>query len=603
MLYRSTSNWKNPENNAGLLFFAQRLEELTFEYTLDSYKAPTTNAPFLVSECIEQIDNCEQSGISSSSISHILEELKSKLFQNPVVSSIVSLSVESYTKLDNDDLPELRRRLAVLQREIAPQIYALRTMEMIAEDVGNNEKFHLNFLSRELATTLIGLGVSPFHINRTVRKVFFTAEASVDEETIIDTFFREVFPHHHNFTVAFKTNMPERVLHEDVLKRLRLKIKSSTDGIFTTEAIPEEFLGLEEAQSYVVAENVRATDSYSAVELALSKVGSLHDLFRLFNHKAGFEIDERGLAEQKCCAGELRFAPSRINRMQFINDNRPKQAGQKLNKFMQGLLLPLGSDKNKFLRVIDFHGMCLNSEIVENQILNLWTCFETIVPMNRQRTTIANVAGKIAPFVGLLYVRRLFECLTYDLLRWNRRKLSNILKNIEFPDDYELVDKVFYLTTQSTCEPQLEKLFKELGPFELLRFRMFQLRQSFASPKKSIETIKQHQQRVEWQIHRIYRTRNAIIHSGKTPKFTSLLVANAHDYFDQVFELCCELSSGDGGFRNFTECFDFVGIRFQQYLKCVNSLNDWSDSNVQLVLWRPREVPTRKWLFPNARDD
>src|SRR5690606_9153820 len=45
-----------------------------------------------------------------------------------------------------------------------------------------------------------------------------------------------------------------------------------------------------------------------------------------------------------------------------------------------------------------------------------------------------------------------------------------------------------------------------------------------------------HKQKVEWQIRRIYRTRNLIVHSGKLPSYTNILIENLHNYFDSFLE-------------------------------------------------------------------
>ena len=51
-----------------------------------------------------------------------------------------------------------------------------------------------------------------------------------------------------------------------------------------------------------------------------------------------------------------------------------------------------------------------------------------------------------------------------------------------------------------------------------------------------------HQKKVEWQIRRIYRTRNLIVHSGRSPIFLHALIENAHDYLDQIEPLALSLT-------------------------------------------------------------
>lgn len=43
MIKRSIKNWEKGENIQGLLYFVQRMDELLFHHSLDTYKSPTLN--------------------------------------------------------------------------------------------------------------------------------------------------------------------------------------------------------------------------------------------------------------------------------------------------------------------------------------------------------------------------------------------------------------------------------------------------------------------------------------------------------------------------------------------------------------------------------
>lgn len=602
MKFSETENWADPVTYSGLLFFAQRLEELTYEYTIDSYKAPTTNAPFLVGECINQLNDCIETKRPINSALHILDELEDRLKQNIVAKSIVSLRIENFINTDRTSILDLKRRLSVLRREIDPRVYVLRVMEMVGPLAKTNKKHDLNFLARELATTLIGLKVSPFHINLTVKNSFFS-KSIVNDEGVLDDFFRNVFPHVHNFTVCFKIRTLIDTLDERVLKRFKTSLSDSAEGIFTISELPKGFSAATDNQKFISVKDVMATDTHSAIQSAHERVARLHDLFRLFHHKAKFEIDDSGIAEQNCCAGEINLVPAHVNRMQFISDKRPKAAAKELNRLTSELNLPNGPEKHKFFRVIDFHGMSLGSEIVENQILNLWTSFETIVPEDTNKTIISNVTDRITPFIGLQYFRRLFKSLTFDIIRWDRRSLIEPLKDQKFNSSFDLVDKIFCLVVLPEFEDRLDDFIGRTGSFELLKYRIFQLNKNFSNPRHALATLKRHQRRVEWQINRIYRTRNSIVHSGETPKYAGIIVDNAHDYFDQVFNLSCEISSGIGGFRTFSECFDYSGFQYNQYTSDLASMTAYDLDSAGKLLWRPRVVPTKRRLFPKSDED
>lgn len=580
------------------------MEELTFEYTIDSYRAPTTNAPYLIRECLKSIEVERLANIQSASSKHIFDEMASRLRDNIVVKSLLNIDLPTYLNFDPERLEEVERRLKVLRREISPNTYALKCMELVSLAVLDpKDKKQIEFLAKELVTTLMNIGVSSTHINKTVRKTFFQS-APVDSCDVLTDFFREIFPHGHGFTVVFRLGLSLSALKSEILDRFDMRLVEKF-----SEAMPESgkiawpHKHTKKEKMFVVLDKIRTPDAFSAVKKARGKIARLHDLYGLFHHKQSYVLDDSAVIEMKCCQGEFRVVPSFVNNMEFIADNHPDKAALKLDKMMGQLRLPSGPDRAKFFRVIDFHGMSANTHIVENQLLNLWTALETLVPLRRNSTKISGVVDGILPPLSLLYVRRLFTTLTFDLLRWNRRTVTSILAQMEFPADADVVEKIFLLVCLPEHSARKDELFSKLKDFELLRFRIFQLNKLFSEPSSALKAIKRHQEKLSWQIHRIYRYRNTIIHSGASPVATGELVSGAHDYFDQVFGLCIELCSGSSGFHTFQEAFDFFKYREEQYRNEMGNIENLSSSNYRKIVWRQKKIPSKLDFFLDVKDD
>ncbi|MBO6885959.1 MAG: hypothetical protein JJ869_20620, partial [Marivita sp.] len=153
------------------------------------------------------------------------------------------------------------------------------------------------------------------------------------------------------------------------------------------------------------------------------KISRVHDLFGLFYHKGKYALGDDAVVFQACCEEEDSVVLVHINRMHFVDDNKPNVAARKLDEMITRLILPSGPDREKFFRVIDFHGISSKSDTIENQIINLWTSLETLVPVRGSGTIVSGVCAGVLPFIGLNYLRRLFERLTFDIARWNRGEL------------------------------------------------------------------------------------------------------------------------------------------------------------------------------------
>ncbi|MDF1628111.1 MAG: hypothetical protein P1U84_17645 [Parvibaculaceae bacterium] len=571
---------------------------MTFEYTLDSFRSPTTNVPFLIQEFLEALDAHKELGLPISSALHILDEIENRISGNQVVSELLSVRLENYLKFNRANIEEMERTFRVLGVELSPNSYVVKCFELLKQKISENEKGEIDFLCREAVTTLLNIGVSSFYINQTVVSYFFGSNGITSNDDL-DEFLQKVFPHYHHFELVAKVKTPLNVLKKEILEIFNLSLRKRIPKRFL-EFCDEGMKLLDKDEAYLIAEDLRAFDRFSAVEEVKDKVSRLHNLYGLFYHKGSYSLSNNAVVIQSCCAEESTQVSTEINRMHFVDDNKPKDAAIKLDHMVRTLKLPSGPDREKFFRVIDFHGISSKSDTIENQIISIWTSLETLVPARREGSIISGVTYGVLPFIGLNYSRRIFERLTFDIVRWNRRELTRALKNTTFPEGSDIVEKVFCLVATKENEDNLSEFLGRLLNFELLRFRIFTLHNLYSSPKKISQNLDAHQRRVDWQLHRIYRTRNAIVHSGQTPKYSELLVSNAHDYFDQVFSAVTKFSSLPGGFDNFSDCFDYAGKLFTQYRSDISAMSELHPKDATSVLWKPVTRPTKRAIFPRS---
>jgi len=89
MKYPNLNKWKYKPELEGLVFFAQLVEELLFDYTIDLYKVPAMNSHALSEELYRTISEVESGYIKQSAIKPIKEELCDSLIKDPVAISIL----------------------------------------------------------------------------------------------------------------------------------------------------------------------------------------------------------------------------------------------------------------------------------------------------------------------------------------------------------------------------------------------------------------------------------------------------------------------------------------------------------------------------------
>lgn len=83
-----------------------------------------------------------------------------------------------------------------------------------------------------------------------------------------------------------------------------------------------------------------------------------------------------------------------------------------------------------------------------------------------------------------------------------------------------------------------------LGRYPVLRSRIAMLG-AMQTTKELKSFIEKYIQRITWHLYRMYRTRNAIIHSGEIPSNLKYLGEHLHSYVDSVLTEFIAKLSGD----------------------------------------------------------
>lgn len=149
-----TSKWDYKKELDCLLFFAQRISELLFDYTLSTYKFPTLYSTSLCLEAIRIIDMIEKNKISEKSIIPIKEELKLRLPKDIIVNHIIGDTLQDYIKeFNSENLHETRLKIELLYNKIRPDIYLKTTQDILTElIIENKQKSKIDKLTTNFVT-------------------------------------------------------------------------------------------------------------------------------------------------------------------------------------------------------------------------------------------------------------------------------------------------------------------------------------------------------------------------------------------------------------------------------------------------------------------
>lgn len=566
----------------GELFFAQRVAELTYMYTRESYRVSTTTVPFLARECLAVIDDHISFELNISGVERVLAELKRRSQHNVLVQKLARMPIDFYFNHEVSNLSQTEDCIRVFAKELSPLKYVKEACDQIL-GAAANEKEKINFLASELICTLVNLGVSREYIYQETCRIFFKDPKS-EQSNRIDDFIKiargfSAEPPEFLAVIPIKAGLVE--INEDILKLFRAEIIDKIPGDFVP---PRDFEEEIQGRHLILMKGVISSDYISAANFVKRNIVRLHDLLGLFYHKGSNEVGPCIMIAKHGSPETSVRVRSDQNLMQMISDNPKTLAARKLETMIKTLRLPGGDDREKFFRVVDFHGMSLGSPIPENQLINLWTSLETIAPSLKGKSIIGSVCKGALPIIGIQYISRTFITAANDIKRWDNKKFKSALRNVINGEN--IVEKTFL----SICDPNYDEictsLLAEMHDFPLLRYRIFNLNKRFKSGKSAAAEVRLHMTKAEQQLHRIYRARNSIVHSAKNDQLTENLIISAHEYFDQVFSFTVELCSKPFMFDNYRDAFNYSDMAFNSYIKILDDLEDAPVDDAGKFVWR-----------------
>ena len=575
MKLKSTEHWA-VEGAEGLLFFAQRLDELLFDYTLDTYKPPALNSAALCKEALGVISDVERNAIDPANIDHVLDELVWSIQNDLVAKDLLDTDVHYYV-LRGEKLSrsEQKTRLAVLQKTLNPHRYSVRCEERLIEGIVLGQKKVIDQVVRNYISNLINCGVGKAFLHAKTNDFFFNPNRVIDKVERVKEFFEEIELVFHQFKVYFKV--------DSLISRLKKSNRAFSIEIMSS--LPEEiaefarekgFL-LGDNECFVEVSNIQAVDAYTAREKAEQRLDQVADLFMFFSHRVRLSWSEDALLTQ-CCTSVPSVIGRPLSSMSKGQDTLPVYGAGRFNNFIENMSLRGGS-LQKFRQAIDLHGMALKNDIPSNQLINIWIALETIVPTQRGGgSTVAKIAHGIMPYLLEGYVRRLVLNATKDLLRWDARRVGSILEDIK--DGRKAQHKVLRLIVLQEFEEKRGELFSILNGFPLLRYRIFSLHERFSTPAGVIDALEIHRQKIEWQIRRIYRTRNLVVHAGDDASFIGTLIENSHDYLDVTLSNIIDLSCREYQISSLEQAFELGRIKYMNVERFLKNEKHFTSENV-----------------------
>ena len=95
MRYRRLTKWDDPSSCAELVYFVQLVEEMLFDFSLDTYKSSVMHTGLLCIEALETIKQINMNIIKQPNLKHVTDEFCNFFEKDEVAKQLTSLDFNS----------------------------------------------------------------------------------------------------------------------------------------------------------------------------------------------------------------------------------------------------------------------------------------------------------------------------------------------------------------------------------------------------------------------------------------------------------------------------------------------------------------------------
>jgi hypothetical protein len=193
------------------------------------------------------------------------------------------------------------------------------------------------------------------------------------------------------------------------------------------------------------------------------------------------------------------------------------------------------------------------SQNLETKFLTYWTALEALTHNSfpSEKREDLRIAKAVTPCIMLDYINKRVTIFLATLLHQGIVNITDVNQNFFDLSKISYVDFFKLIQTESFCDAVIEVL--EHHAYFQYQFRRLAWLCNY--PNKLKENLEAHKEKVEWQIQRIYRARNVIVHSGRKVEHLELLCANLEHYLKTCLSSISDLLGHSPSIVTPDECF------------------------------------------------
>ncbi|WP_185377945.1 HEPN domain-containing protein [Aeromonas enteropelogenes] len=533
MIITNLNTWTYEESMEGLLFFAQRILELSYDKTDFSEKRVSVSALDIVNECLEYI-NLEERGlfnVSNLELGSLFAELKDAIRSSKTIKGVLGDKLEYYlSKLNVDtDKKVTKNVLEILRMKLrSGDYYSLLKRDLKDCIVNFRKKDELHNITTSFYQFLLSYGYQKGTIYYLTNKHFFD-RTGVNEIVSINDLdgFTSLFDlEKKNFEVVFTaSNLFLEI--KDSCKKFKLELNEEKEPLYNDALESKFYRNLKKKKLFISCKDIRAVDYQHAMRKAKERVSLLLGLFVVFSHRNRPWVSDYCLVYKHDKHNVVHIS-KQGNAMHSLGEQELSYTKEIFPIFISQFGLQTESFQ-RFNRCVELHSHALDTDEVASQIVNLWICLETLLITNKTNSHIGRVVDTVSLINSFYAVRKRVSSLTDLLIKWNKEEFENAKNKIGISDNEKATAA---LVGVEEFKPIAVELLDLMVDQPLLRYKFFLLVRDMQTKSGVKKFLEKEDVRCKRDINRAYRSRNKIVHQGNISDHEDYLVETIHHYLD-----------------------------------------------------------------------
>lgn len=539
------ARWVNLEVTEGLLFFAQRLNESIFDHSLDSYKVPAFNTHTRCEELRATIQDITQGLVSKKNLQPIAEELAESIQKDPAAKTLLGVLAQDAANAawwEKDNLARADTQCKVVLRHLTYGAYYERLLAELREAVRTpRQKDRIAKLTADLLVEWVHRGFSRQYIFMRAKQAFFWEKGpEITGPEFIDTFLEAFQRDILKFDVCFRVSKHWMLLAEP-LRTAKVECSLAAPAPRTEDQYEREFLEKEHVGAFMLFQGIEARDAASARDAAAARMTKLFEIITCHVHRNFPEWDPKALVWWEPAKSRV-LTPAKAAILK-VADVPSEELLVRLARTVSAHGDPNGASWRRLSAALGLHSSAIIAQDPPVQLSTLWASVETLIPSPPEASIIGGVVETLVPILSHRYVEKILMDLELMLKGCATEVFEAAIEECApgIRDRRMATARVIAL---KHSEPARIRLYAALERNPLVKNRLFKVHTALSRADSILDLIEGHRRRVGWQLRRIYRTRNLLLHAGAVSPITQFLVENLHSYFHEVIEVLEKAWSG-----------------------------------------------------------